>query len=228
MSLYILIPPSERKLPTPEGRTDDPIPEAIANDTKRVLAKFSRKPKAELQRIYGMRTEALARAVHTKNQRYAQSSTLKAIERYRGVMYDAIDYPGLTRQKDADQRLIVLSAFFGAIAADTPIPDYKLPMQSFLATYWRPINTARLQALADGQPVLNLLPQAHQRAIAYDPYITVDFRVEGGRRSSGHFGKTVRGKFVRWLIENQIDDPADFQGFCEDGYRFDGKDFVQD
>ncbi len=228
MSLYILIPPSERKLQTPEGRNDGAIPEALIPDLKGALAKFRRKSTAELQRVYNLRNENMVRPVHTRNQRYAQMPTVRAIERYTGVMYDAIDYPSLKRQQDADERLLIVSAFLGLIPASTPIPDYKLPIQSFLASYWRPLNTARLEALAQGKPVLNLLPQAHRRALAYEPLISIDFRSEGGARSSGHFGKTVRGKFVRWLIENRVNDPAAFEGFREDGYRFDGKDFVQD
>lgn len=225
--MFILIPPSERKSETPADRNDGPLSDDIAAGAKAALGKFRRKTRAEMQRLYGVKTEAMAHSIHVRNQRYDRMPTVKAIERYRGVMYDAIGYETLTNPEAADRRLMIVSALFGLISAATPIPEYKLPMQGWLATFWRPENTARLEALAEGKTVVNLLPQAHQRAIAYHPQVVVDFRVEGGTRSSGHFGKTIRGRFVRWLIENDIEDPADFAGFSEDGYEFDGTSFIQ-
>jgi hypothetical protein len=96
-----------------------------------------------------------------------------------------------------------------------------------LVQHWRERNSRRLAALAKGKPVLNLLSQTYARAVDYPALITVDFRVAGGQKAAGHFGKAIKGRFVRWVLENSIKDPADFAVFTLDGYRFDGKNFVQ-
>ena len=57
--------------------------------------------------------------------------------------------------------------------------------------------------------------------------ISVDFIfLKGGKKMpSGHQGKYIKGRFVRWLIENNILTPSDFINFKEDGYSFDGTNF---
>ena len=39
--------------------------------------------------------------------------------------------------------------------------------------------------------------------------------------------KLVKGKFVRWLIENNIESVDKFNGFNEEGYEWDGEKFVK-
>jgi cytoplasmic iron level regulating protein YaaA (DUF328/UPF0246 family) len=74
---------------------------------------------------------------------------------------------------------------------------------------------------------VSLLPQAHARAVPYEPLLHIDFKLAGGRVSAGHFGKAIKGKFVRWMLENHVVDPAQFVEFNVDGYQFDGRNFVQ-
>jgi len=84
-----------------------------------------------------------------------------------------------------------------------------------------------LAAAAGRRPVLSLLPQAYAKAVDLNGAINVDFRVQGGRKAAGHSGKAIKGKFVRFLIENDIVSAKDFGEFREEGFRFDGTNFVQ-
>ena len=79
--------------------------------------------------------------------------------------------------------------------------------------------------------IFDLLPQVYRKA--YKPgknVINVDFKVEkkGKKTAAGHFGKAVKGKFIRFLAENSITDTKDFSGFNYDGFEWvDNDHFVK-
>src|SRR5439155_25924162 len=59
-----------------------------------------------------------------RNAELRTAPTSAAIERYTGVLYDALDIGSFSRaqRQRAAQRLAVASALFGVLAADDPIP----------------------------------------------------------------------------------------------------------
>jgi uncharacterized protein len=63
-----------------------------------------------------------------------ESPTMPAIDRYTGVLYDALDIESLrgTAVFRARARLAVGSALFGLVRADDPIPAYRLSATSKL------------------------------------------------------------------------------------------------
>lgn len=226
--MYVLLPPSEGKSGEP-GKTNfrAACPELV-QDTLPVLEYLAALTPAARRKVYGVSTAEKAAAAHARNLEALDAPGIPAIRRYTGVVYGHIDYPTLRRKSVARKRLLVVSALFGLIDGDTPIPDYKLPINPWLARHWKPISHQRLAARAKGKPVLDLLSQSYNGALEYPLLITVDFRVQGGKKAAGHFGKAIKGRFVRWLLENDIKKVGDFEDFREDGYRFDGANFVQD
>ena len=225
--MLILLPPSEGKSTVPgEGVFRESHPE-YAEDAGPVLRQLRALKAGDLCGHYGIKDTTAAKAAHQANLRALDAPALPALLRYTGVVYQNLEYRTMKRKTDASARIIVVSAMFGAVRGGDALPWYKLSMTPALAHYWRPINASRLEALAGGSPVLSLLPQAHAKAIAYQPMIGLDFLVDGGRKSAGHFGKAIKGKFIRFLIENKVTHPKEFHRFTEDGYRFDGADFVK-
>lgn len=238
--MFILLPPSEGKSDLigkpPNGGAAAGLNAAMtaeSNEVRRHLESLDAEARAS---FYGLRARpAKAEEIHTLNRESAwpflddpaQSAGLKAISRYTGVVYSHIDYPTLSDRRQAEKRLLIVSGLWGLIAAGTPIPNYKLPINPWTARYWRTINGERLMKTAKGKPVLDLLPAAYAKALDYPELIRVEFKTAGGKKQAGHFGKAIKGKFVRFLLENKIDSPERFGEFTEDGYRFDGKDFIQ-
>ena len=175
-----------------------------------------------------MKDEKKARAVHKQNLGVLDAPAMLALERYTGVVYQHLEYKTLRKKADARKRIVVVSGMFGAVRGGDSLPNYKLPINPWLVKFWRPLNATRLAEWAQGERVLSLLPQAYTKAVAYDLLFHVDFRVEGGKKSAGHFGKAIKGKFVRWLIENKVNRVVDIDGFKEDGYRWGGECFVKE
>lgn len=226
--MYILLPPSEGKSDAAGTIAFAEAHPSGAADCAPVIDHLSGLKPAEQRKCYGVSTVEKAAAAHARNLAALHAGGLPAIERYTGVVYGHIDYGTLGRKATARKRLLVVSALFGLIDGGTPIPDYKLPISPWFANYWKPLNSERLQRLAKGRPVLNLLSQSYQKALDYPELVTVDFRTQGGKKAAGHFGKAIKGRFVRWVLENNVRKVADFNGFQEDGYRFDGVHFIQD
>lgn len=225
--MLVLLPPSEGKSPTPGGgafRTREPDRVEDAGGVLRLLEKLKA---AERAKWYGAATAARAKEIHALNLAVLDGQCLKALERYTGVVYQSLSYPTLRSKKRAESRIWIISALFGAVPGGAMLPNYKLSMNPVLARYWAPINRERIAAAAKGKPVLDLTSQVYSRAVGYEPVIRVDFKKEGGKKSAGHFGKAIKGRFVRWMIENDVRSMKDFGGFSEEGYRFDGANFVQ-
>lgn len=227
--LRILLPPSEGKSPEEGSANLSETHPEIAKDARTIRAMLEKLGRVERRKWYGVKDDEKADAAHALNMHATRSKGIPAVERYTGVVYQNIEYSTLSAKQRARSRVYIVSAYFGLIAGSVPIPNYKLPMNPKLARHWLPINAERMAGLARPKgDWLSLLSQAYARAIPGDSAAHVDFRVQGGRKAAGHFGKAVKGRFVRWLIENRIDALADIGEFDEDGYRFDGVNFVQD
>lgn len=228
MSLLILLPPSEGKASdVGDGPSFKEWSPEFARDVSRVQTQLKKVAKADRPKWYGVSTPEKAAAAHRLQQAALTSPGMPALSRYTGVVYDFLDAGTLEHPARAEERILIVSGLFGLIPASAPIPDYKLPMNPWLARYWRTINGKRLQAMAEGSTVISLLPAAHAKALDYASLITLDFKLAGGAKSAGHFGKAIKGRFVRFLMENNVRTLAEAADFSEDGYQFNGKDFVQ-
>jgi len=223
--MIILLPPSEAKLADGGDDTFQNHHEDLVPDTKKVLTYIKKLKVAEQHKIYKMKDKAKVKAAHQANLSALTSPAMPALQRYTGVVYQYIDYESLKQKRAAQKRLYVVSALFGLINGGTHIPNYKLGMTPWLAKHWRDINVQRFEALKK-QPVLSLLSGDFQKALPIDVDF-VDFRVQAGKKAAGHFGKAIKGRFARFLIENKITHKKDFAAFTEDNYKFDGTNFIQ-
>jgi len=146
-------------------------------------------------------------------EKYKQSllnkPTMKAILRYTGVAFDAIDYGSLQKneQKYCDDNVILFSNLFGPLKADDLIPDYKYKQGSELESinvikeYKDQIKDTLDEYLGD--EVIDL------RAGFYDkfykpsaPTITYKFLKDG--KVVSHWAKHYRGQIVKELAINNI------------------------
>lgn len=150
-----------------------------------------------------------------RNRRVARSPVLSALDRYTGVLYDALDAPTLTprARSFAAEHLAIHSALFGLLRSDDLIPAYRLSAGSRLpglsmTKLWRAPISAALSA--SGGLILDLRSEAYANLgpAAGSFYLRVVSQDAGGtRRALGHFNKTGKGILVRSLLEAGIDHP---------------------
>ncbi len=217
----ILIPPSEGKKPDGDGKPVKP------NAAQRAMIDRLLSFDGDWEKLLGVKGNALLHSI-TANKTILTAGTMNAVERYTGVVYDAIDYPSLAPESKFffDKHIRILSAVFGLIKPKDKIPDYKLKIDKLDAVnYWKPIIEKQLKDTF----VIDLLPNAHRKAVIYDNGIAVNFAVEKGGKTvaAGHQGKYIKGRFVRWLCENQITNPDEFKGFAEEGFQWNGEFFLK-
>lgn len=220
--MLILIPPSETKTPTGTHKSLN-----VLSDTVRPVVDLLQKYRGDLGVFYGVKGKALKQAIET-NAQLLEAPTLPAIERYNGVVYDGIDYPTMSLKGKLyfNKHVRIVSALFGLLKPQDLIPDYKLKIEKLnLCQYWKPLNAPQLK----NKFVFDLLPQAHAKAVDYDKGLRLDFIVtkNGKTIPAGHHGKLIKGKFIRWLCENSISDPSQLSAFNEDGFVFNGQQFVK-
>ena len=168
---------------------------------------------------------------HRQNQDIFNSNCAFAIERYTGVVYEHLNWETLNKdaQNFLDNHIYIFSGLFGMVTPKTLIPDYKLKMNVLSLQYhWSPIITEELKK---EELIIDLLPQVHRKAYNKGDNVTpIDFQVvkKGKKSAAGHFGKAVKGQFIRYIAENQITSTDDFGGFEYSGFKWDGKAFVKE
>ena len=237
----ILLPPSEGKAGGGDGPPWARGSLSIELDAERArviraLAAAMRGNGATRATLLDVKGKTLDAAT-AANRVVAKAPTLPAIERYTGVLYDALDHRSLsaTHRRRLEASVVIFSGLWGAVMPGDPIPDYKLKMGAALApmgklsTWWRRPLSARLTELAAGRHIWNLLPKEH--AAAWDPpedvaQWTVRF-LEGrdGRLAAvSHDNKSLKGALVRYLLTNPTAEPTDLAAWKHPaGYRLDKK-----
>jgi len=151
-----------------------------------------------------------------RNRAIPSAPTMRALERYTGVLYDALDAATLSEGEwaVAADTVAVQSALLGLVGAADPIPAYRLSFDSRLSLQrgapslkkrWAPAGGA---ALGDRDDLLLDLRSEGYAALAPLPdrtgahYVRVLARDEKGDvRALNHFNKQAKGLLVRALIE---------------------------
>jgi len=183
-----------------------------------------------LSSIYGTSQEKSI-LFHRQNQSVFKEKCVPAINRYTGVVYSNIGWDSLSNrgQEYLEKHVFIFSGLFGMLKPLTPIPDYKLKMNVLsLQHHWRPILT---EALNKEDFIIDLLPQVHRKAYTPNKNVfKIDFSVikKGKKSAAGHFGKSVKGQFIKYLAENNIKSIDKFSGFKYDGFEWDGSQFIKE
>jgi len=236
----ILLPPSEGKAPGGDGAPWQPGTMAVDLDARRQkalagLARAMRQNATLRAKLLGVKGVALAAATEA-NRTVRSAPTMPAIDRYTGVLYEALDAASLpaAARRRLDASVLVVSGLWGLVAPSDPIPDYKLKMGAALpglgrtTTWWRDELSTRLAEAGNGRRIWNLLPNEHAAAWvapAGTAQLTVRFlerRPDGSLVAVSHWNKLLKGALVRHLLEHPKAAPDDLADWHHPlGYRLD-------
>ena len=151
-----------------------------------------------------------------RNATLNDTPTLPAINRYTGVLYDALDIESLsgTALSRAHTRLAIGSALFGLLRADDPIPAYrlsassKLPGKGTLAARWRTALEAVLAEIANDELVVDLRSGSYAALGRLPGAVDVDVvseSADGHRTVVSHFNKAHKGRLARALVTSRAE-----------------------
>jgi cytoplasmic iron level regulating protein YaaA (DUF328/UPF0246 family) len=140
-----------------------------------------------------------------RNAALRNAPTRPAVQRYTGVLYDALDigsFPRAVRRR-AGRRLAVASALFGVVRADDPIPAYRLsggsglPGIGGLRSLWHPALSKTLSALDELVVDLRSGPYANLATIPHA--VAVRVVSAEARLTISHFNKAHKGRLAAFL-----------------------------
>jgi len=152
-----------------------------------------------------------------RNAAVRTAPTLPALERYTGVLYDALAVRTMTaaQRRRADARLAVGSALFGLLRATDRVPAYRLsagsalPGHPTLRAVWRPALGPALAAV--DELVVDLRSGAYAALAPVPGAVTVRVETEredGGRAVVSHFSKAHKGRVAR-ILATTTAEPGD-------------------
>ena len=174
----------------------------------------------ELSKMFGLKKESDILA-HKKD--IVHELTMKAIERYTGVAFEYLDYPGLSikAQHYIDTHVILFSNLFGPIRANDMIPEYRLKQGSAVGEiktekFYHEHSAPLMEAYLADEEILDL------RAGFYDkfykpqkPYTTLKFIKDG--KVVSHWAKAYRGIVLREIAIAGVDTIEEFMKLEIDG-----------
>jgi len=176
-----------------------------------------------------------------RNRQVQTSPVMPALERYSGVVYDALGVKEWSQAEwtYAENHLAIFSALFGLIGARDPIPAYRLSWDSRLdlgglRSVYQPYRDAIwgtapdfvLDLRSEGYRSLSPIPEGSGVFVSMVKPGTL-----GSRKTIGHHNKSVKGRLVADLVNTQADmsSVADLVAWgATKGWNFDASSYRED
>ncbi len=217
--MLILLPPSETKRPGGVGISIDklaiiwaaldPARDQLIAATQKVCSN----PKKAAE-TFKLGPKSLGDLEANKNLMTAP--TMPAIERYAGVLFDALDYKSLddVAKTRVSEQLFIQSALFGLLPATEQIPYYrfsattKLPKLK-LRELWTEAHKAVWPRLT--KPILDMRSKSYAQLNPIPKELEsyeLDVFDETGK-ALNHFNKKAKGLFVRAAMTHGLDTVSD-------------------
>ena len=217
--MLILLPPSETKRPGGVGISIDklaiiwaaldPARDQLITATQKVCSN----PKKAAE-TFKLGPKSLGDLEANKNLMTAP--TMPAIERYAGVLFDALDYKFLddVAKTRVSEQLFIQSALFGLLPATEQIPYYrfsattKLPKLK-LRELWTEAHKAVWPRLT--KPILDMRSKSYAQLNPIPNELEsyeLDVFDETGK-ALNHFNKKAKGLFVRAAMTHGLDTVSD-------------------
>jgi cytoplasmic iron level regulating protein YaaA (DUF328/UPF0246 family) len=210
--MLLLLPPSETKrdggVPGSSLDLADLSFPSLTKSRRAALAGLRSVSKSLAASMTALKLGPTQRFEIDRNRAISTSPVMPAIERYTGVLYDALEVSTMEAAARAflGEIAVIHSALFGLVRADDPLPAYRfshgsqIPATS-LARLWRDANAAIL-AEQTGL-ILDLRSEAYVH-LGPAPEGSYFLRVvtegeNGTRRALNHFNKHGKGELMRAL-----------------------------
>ena len=216
--MLVLLPPSEGKAPGGRGRPLDlsrlshPALNGVRERLVAALQTAAIADPAALQAALGCPDGEV-----DKNAVLTSAPTRPVLERYTGVVYDALSYATLSSsgRRRANSSLRVASALFGLLSPRDQVPAYRLsggtslPGVGSLAAMWRPVLEAELGAVGGLVVDLRSGPYANLARLPGAVQVRVLRESDGVRTVVSHDNKYTTGLLARELCERGARTVAD-------------------
>ena len=232
--MKIILSPAKKMIRDIDSIEPVGLPEFI-DQTTEILNWLKDKSKEELKTIWKCNDKIAEQNFHRLENMNLYQMLTPAVLSYDGI---AFQYMGPTVFEDGQfayiqSHLRILSAFYGVLKPMDGVTPYRLEMQAKVAIgddknlyeYWG--NLLYRSVIDDSRIIINLASKEYSKCIEkylapQDRYITVTFCELAGDKlvTKGTYAKMARGEMVRFMAENEIENPVEIQKFDRLGYSF--------
>lgn len=205
------------------------------NKTEVILSWLKSKSYDELKKLWACNDKIAEQNLNRLEDVDLNKRLTPAVLAYEGIAYQYMA-PAVFEYGHFDyvqEHLRILSAFYGVLKAMDGVTPYRLEMQAKasingygnLYDFW---GRDLYEAVRDDSGIIiNLASKEYSKCIEKylapdDRYITITFCEKSGDKlvTKGTYAKMARGEMVRFMAENNIEDPVEIQKFDRLGYAF--------
>ena len=162
-------------------------------------------------------------------RRYQESlvdkKTMKAIQRYNGVAFDALEYTSLSlkEQEYVDDNVLLFSNLYGPLKASDLIPDYKYKQGAKLPNinvekFYNENFTKDLDEYI-GKEVIDLRAGFYEKFYKVKNAQVLTFKFIKDGKVVSHWAKHYRGVLLKHLAVNNINSITEFMATSIDGLK---------
>lgn len=220
--MKILLPPSEGKTSPADTATslalDTLLFTELAADRELVLSALA-EVSASADALTRLKVGKSLQEAVAANLDLRTAPVAPAHSVYTGVLFQGLDYPGLSADERAwaNENVLVSSGLFGLVRLADRIPAYRLSMDvnlgvhqgcriGGLGAYWKKRLTPRFAEFAAGEVVVDCRSTSYLKSMATDPQLSVHvdvFNTVGGQlKKISHHAKHYRGILAGRLVKN--------------------------
>ena len=234
--MKIILSPAKKMIVDTDNIAPVELPVFI-DKTAEILNWMKSKSKEELQTIWKCNDKIAEQNFHRLENMNLYQMLTPAVLSYEGIafQYMAPSVFEIQQFEYLQNHLRILSAFYGVLKPMDGVTPYRLEMQAKaeieettnLYNYWG--DRLYHSVIDDSRTIINLASKEYSKCIERylsdkDNYITITFCELSGDKlvTKGTYAKMARGEMVRFMAENNIENPVDIQKFDRLGYTFRG------
>ena len=234
--MKIILSPAKKMIVDTDNIAPVELPVFI-DKTAEILNWMKSKSKEELQTIWKCNDKIAEQNFHRLENMNLYQMLTPAVLSYEGIafQYMAPSVFEIQQFEYLQNHLRILSAFYGVLKPMDGVTPYRLEMQAKaeieettnLYNYWG--DRLYHSVIDDSRTIINLASKEYSKCIERhlsdkDNYITITFCELSGDKivTKGTYAKMARGEMVRFMAENNIENPVDIQKFDRLGYIFRG------
>jgi cytoplasmic iron level regulating protein YaaA (DUF328/UPF0246 family) len=203
--------------------------------TEKILDWLRKQSHADLQKLWGCNDKIAEQNYERIAEMNLHKRLTPAILSYEGIAFQYMA-PAVFEDSSFDyvqEHLRILSGFYGVLKPMDGVTPYRLEMQAKAAInghkdlydLW---GSRLYDEVSDGTSVIiNLASKEYSKCIEKylkpdDCYITITFgeMVNGKLVTKGTYAKMARGEMVKYMAENQIEDPNEIKKFDRLGHVY--------
>ena len=232
--MKIILSPAKKMITDTDSIAPDGLPEFIEKTTE-IQSWLKSKSKEELKTIWKCNDKITEQNFNRLGNMNLYQMLSPAVLSYEGIAFQYMA-PSVFEDMQLEyvqNHLRILSAFYGALKPMDGVTPYRLEMQAKirigdaknLYEYWGDL--LYRSVIDDSRIIINLASKEYSKCIEkyltpQDRYISVTFCEASGDKmvTKGTYAKMARGEMVRFMAENNIENPVDIKKFDRLGYSF--------